>query len=96
MPEERIAALEEARIDVDHVGVQPPWGHDSFLFKLPEYNEALVEALTAPAPARVPDLARSRAVVRPSHGVRTSSVRRRAAQHAALRAAEEHRSRGAA
>jgi homoserine O-acetyltransferase len=54
--------MRPAGVAVDHVEIHSPWGHDSFLLDLPDYHDAVKEALGTPAPAP-PTLSRARARV---------------------------------
>jgi homoserine O-acetyltransferase len=39
------STLREAGVDVDHVEIRSPWGHDSFLLAEPEYQAAVADLL---------------------------------------------------
>jgi homoserine O-acetyltransferase len=41
------STLREAGIDIDHVEIRSPWGHDSFLLAAPEYQEAVADLLAS-------------------------------------------------
>ncbi len=43
----------EAGVDVDHVEISSPWGHDCFLLDLPDYHRVVTEALTLPVGSQV-------------------------------------------
>ena len=48
-----VQVLGEGGVEIDHVEINSPWGHDSFLLELPDYHGAVAEALAAEAGSNV-------------------------------------------
>jgi homoserine O-acetyltransferase len=44
-----VQVLGEGGVEIDHVEINSPWGHDSFLLELPDYHGAVAEALAVRA-----------------------------------------------
>jgi homoserine O-acetyltransferase/O-succinyltransferase len=48
-----VDVLGDAGVEIDHVEITSPWGHDSFLLDLPDYHRVVTEALTLPVGCHV-------------------------------------------